>query len=161
MADPHLEIGPDLFVGNQTRGASFSFNIIVRNVGTGDARDPTATVSTGDPANLRIVGSTSRTWAGSTIPADGKSYNLGEFTFQISSNAPEGNYIIRIEVSYTIGILLTHRLVDSTTLQLVVEPTAAEESTTAPWSALPVAAVGLAILVIAAIVIAKTSHRRK
>ncbi len=160
MADPHLEISPDLFIGNQNRGAGFSFNVIVRNVGTGDARNPTVTVFTGDPVNVRIVGSASRTWADNIIPADGKPYSLGEFAFQISTNAPDGNYIIRIEVSYTTGVLLTHTSVDSTNLQLVVEPTAAEKSTAALSSALPFAAIGVVILAIVAIVIAKAARKR-
>jgi hypothetical protein len=157
FADPQLEIGPDLYVGNQPRGSSFTFNVVARNVGTDDAKSPSVTVFTSDSVNLRIIGSASRDWPGRLIPADGKSYDLGEFAFQISSNAPLGAYVIRIEVSYTTGFLSSTRLVASRTLQLSVEPTPAESSATQSQSnasaILLVIAIILVVMVVAALLL--------
>jgi hypothetical protein len=126
---------------------------MARNVGTGDAKSPTVTVFTSDSANVRIVGSVSRDWPNTRIPADGKSYDLGEFAFQISPNAPLGDYVIRIEVSYTTGFFSSARLVASKTLQLTVEPTAAENSAAQSQSAVSVILPIIAIVIFVILVV--------
>lgn len=151
-----------MYAGNQTRGSSFTFNVIARNLGTDDAKSPSVTVFTSDSVNLRIIGSASRDWPGRRIPADGKSYDLGEFAFQISPNAPLGDYVIRIEVSYTSGFWSSTRLVASRTLQLSVEASPAESSAAQSQSILPaiplVIAIVLVVMVVAALLL---STRRR
>ncbi len=160
-ADPRLEIGPDFFPYEQQRGSSFSFNVLVKNLGAGDANNPTATVITSDAANLRIVGSATRDWPGKVIPADGHQYGLGEFAFQISSYAPVGSYIIRIEVSYTTGLLSSQRYVQSTTLQLSVKQTWQESSAQLQNTVIAVLlVVAIIVILIVAAIAALRSKRR-
>jgi len=82
------------------RGSTLIFHVYASNHGPGDAYSPTVTVSISDPRNIIAIGSVTRNWAGTYLPSTGTKYGLGEFAFSVTSNTPDGQYSIRVELSY-------------------------------------------------------------
>jgi len=120
---PTFEISTGEFYKVQHRGSYFTFKVYGRNLGPENVYGPVITASSGDPANVRVIGSNTRSWSGSYLPANAQKYDLGEFAFSVAQNAPDGSYLIRIEVSYTWDRSQDYL---ATQIEFTVEPTQAE-----------------------------------
>jgi len=82
------------------RGSYVDFHVHGANSGPGKVENPNVMVSSSDPTNVYVVGSSSFSWYGHYLPPDGKEYDLGEFAFSVSQSALDGMYVIRVEADY-------------------------------------------------------------
>lgn len=120
---PTFEISTGEFHKVQHRGSYVTFKVYGRNLGPENVYGPVITVSSSDPASVRVVGSNTRSWSGSYLPANAMKYDLGEFAFSVAESALDGSYLIRIEVSYTWDRSQDYQ---TTQIEFTIEPTQAE-----------------------------------
>ncbi len=114
------------------------------------------TITTSDPTNVPITSTNSRSWYNYYLPPNGTEYDLGEFAFSVSHNAPDGSYIMRIEIDYeSQGTALQKVITQQFNVQQSPQELAAQQART--FQILVTAS----IVIIVSSVLAILIHRRR